>query len=133
LAGCANASGGSGGRANQLRLGYQPPYIVVSALRRQAQLTKAITDAGTTTDFRQLLTLDPITEAITGNSLDLGIGGTPVAALAAGQPFIAVVEKSPRTQAVLVKQAPPSRHQRVCAVRRSARPAPRRRCSWCGS
>ncbi len=45
-----------------------------------------------------------LAEALSANALDLGLGGTPVAAIASGQPIrvIALVERSPKTHALLV-------------------------------
>lgn len=87
-----------------LRLGFQPPYVAVYALREQKLLEKAFTGQSTNFEFRRLLSLKPVTEALSAGAIDLGLGGTPVAAIASGQPIrvIALVERSPKTHALLV-------------------------------
>ncbi|WP_242063059.1 aliphatic sulfonate ABC transporter substrate-binding protein [Nostoc sp. FACHB-145] len=87
-----------------LRLGFQPPYVAVYALREQKLLEKAFAGKSTNFEFRRLLSLKPVTEAISAGAIDLGLGGTPVAAIASGQPIriIALVERSPKTHALLV-------------------------------
>ena len=88
----------------RLRLGFQPPYVAVYALREQKLLEKAFAGQSTNFEFRRLLSLKPVTEALSADALDLGLGGTPVAAIASGQPIrvIALVERSPKTHALLV-------------------------------
>ncbi|OUL34994.1 aliphatic sulfonate ABC transporter substrate-binding protein [Nostoc sp. T09] len=88
----------------KLRLGFQPPYVAVYALREQKLLEKALAGKSTTVEFRRMLSLKPVTEALSASAIDLGLGGTPVAAIAAGIPIkiIALVERSPKTHALLV-------------------------------
>ncbi|MEH1819636.1 MAG: aliphatic sulfonate ABC transporter substrate-binding protein [Nostoc sp.] len=90
--------------ASKLRLGFQPPYVAVFALRQQKFLEKAFAGQSTSFEYRRLLSLKPVTEALSAGALDLGLGGTPVAAIAAGQPIrvIALVERSPKTHGLLV-------------------------------
>lgn len=88
----------------KLRLGFQPPYVAVYALREQKLLEKALAEKSTSVEFRRMLSLKPVTEALSASAIDLGLGGTPVAAISAGQPIkiIALVERSPKTHALLV-------------------------------
>lgn len=92
------------GIAPTLRLGFQRPYIAVFALEQQRLLQAAFGAQAPAIEFRRLLSLDPIVEALVGGSVDLGMGGTPLGAIAAGQPIkvVALVERSPKTHAVLV-------------------------------
>ncbi|MEH2150309.1 aliphatic sulfonate ABC transporter substrate-binding protein [Nostoc sp.] len=78
--------------------------MAVYALREQKLLEKAFAGQSTNFEFRRLLSLKPVAEALSANALDLGLGGTPVAAIASGQPIrvIALVERSPKTHALLV-------------------------------
>jgi sulfonate transport system substrate-binding protein len=94
----------AGASAPTLRLGFQPPYIAVFALQQQGLLDAAFKDTGTSVDARRLLSLNPIVEALAGGSLDLGLGGTPLGAIASGQPItvLALIERSPKTHAILV-------------------------------
>lgn len=93
-----------GTNSSTLRLGFQPPYVAVYALREQKLLDKAFVGQSTNFEFRRLLSLKPVTEALSAGAIDLGLGGTPVAAIASGQPIrvIALVERSPKTHALLV-------------------------------
>jgi sulfonate transport system substrate-binding protein len=88
----------------KLRLGFQPPYVAVYALREQKLLEKAFAGQSINFEFHRLLSLKPVTEALSASAIDLGLGGTPIAAIAAGQPIrvIALVERSPKTHALLV-------------------------------
>ncbi len=90
--------------STKLRLGFQPPYVAVYALREQKLLEKAFAGQSINFEFRRLLSLKPVTEALSAGAIDLGLGGTPIAAIAAGQPIqvIALVERSPKTHALLV-------------------------------
>ena len=97
-------AGNKSTNSTRLRLGFQPPYVAVYALREQKLLEKAFAGQSTNFEFRRLLSLKPVTEALSADALDLGLGGTPVAAIASGQPIrvIALVERSPKTHALLV-------------------------------
>ncbi|MHC5733374.1 aliphatic sulfonate ABC transporter substrate-binding protein [Nostoc sp.] len=97
-------AGNKSTNSTTLRLGFQPPYVAVYALREQKLLEKAFAGQSTNFEFRRLLSLKPVAEALSANALDLGLGGTPVAAIASGQPIrvIALVERSPKTHALLV-------------------------------
>jgi sulfonate transport system substrate-binding protein len=109
LAACGSqtSTSSSGGVpvAPTLRLAFQPPYIAVFVLQQQKLLEKAFKGSSINIQYRLLLSLDPISEAVAGGSVDLGLGGTPIAAIASGQPIhvVAVVEHSPKTHAILVK------------------------------
>ncbi|MEH2107645.1 MAG: aliphatic sulfonate ABC transporter substrate-binding protein [Nostoc sp.] len=97
-------AGNKSTNSTTLRLGFQPPYVAVYALREQKLLEKAFAGQSINFEFRRLLSLKPVAEALSANALDLGLGGTPVAAIASGQPIrvIALVERSPKTHALLV-------------------------------
>ncbi|AFY32754.1 ABC transporter substrate-binding protein [Calothrix sp. PCC 7507] len=99
-----NAATNTSKTAPKLRLGFQPPYVAVHALREQKLLEKAFAGESTSFEFSRLLSLKPVTEALSAGAIDLGLGGTPIAAIAAGQPIrvIALVERSPKTHALLV-------------------------------
>lgn len=113
LAACGSqastSSNGGVPTAPMLRLAFQPPYIAVFVLQQQKLLEQAFKGSSTTVQYRLLLSLDPIAEALSGGSVDLGLGGTPIAAIASGQPIhvVAVVEHSPKTHAILVKPGSP--------------------------
>jgi sulfonate transport system substrate-binding protein len=112
LASCgpAQTSGGSGSShiAPHLRLAFQPPYIAVFVLQQQKLLEKAFHGSSIDIQYHSLLSLDPIAEAVAGGAVDLGMGSPPIGAIASGQPirFIALVEHSPKTHAILVKPGP---------------------------
>ncbi|HZR41619.1 MAG TPA: aliphatic sulfonate ABC transporter substrate-binding protein [Ktedonobacteraceae bacterium] len=91
--------------APTLRLAFQPPYIGVFVLQQQKLLEQAFKGTSIDIQYRLLLSLDPIAEALSGGSVDLGMGGTPIAAIASHQPIrvVAVVEHSPKTHAILVR------------------------------
>lgn len=99
----------SGATAPDLRLGYQPPYIGVAVMQQQKLLDEAFRGEKINLAYQRLLSPTPIYEALAGGSLDLGMGGPPIAALANGSPFkiIAVIERSPRTHALLVRPDSP--------------------------
>ncbi len=92
-----------------LRLGYQPPYIGVAVMQQQKLLDDAFKGEKINLAYQRLLSPTPIYEALAGGSLDLGMGGPPIAALANGQPFqiLAVIERSPKTHALLVNPDSP--------------------------
>lgn len=111
LAACGGPAQSSGGANNgsqaapTLRLAFQPPYIGVFVLQQQKLLEQAFKGTPTTIQYRLLLSLDPIAEALSGGAVDLGMGGTPIAAIASDHPIrvVALVEHSPRTHAILVR------------------------------
>ncbi len=103
--GSSQGAGASGpAAAPTLRLAFQPPYIAVFVLQQQKLLEKVL-GSSTSIQYRRLLSLDPISEAIAGGSVDLGMGGTPIGAIASNQPIriLALVEHSPKTHAILVR------------------------------
>lgn len=91
--------------APTLHLAFQPPYIAVFVLQQQKLLEQAFKGTSTDIQYRLLLSLDPIAEALAGGAVDLGLGGTPIAAIASGHPIriVALVEHSPKTHAILVR------------------------------
>jgi sulfonate transport system substrate-binding protein len=95
--------------ASTLRLAFQPPYIGVFVLQQQKLLEQAFKGSSIDIQYRLLLSLDPIAEAIAGGAVDLGMGGTPIGAIASNQPIrvVAVVEHSPKTHAILVRPNSP--------------------------
>ncbi|MBV9388159.1 MAG: aliphatic sulfonate ABC transporter substrate-binding protein, partial [Chroococcidiopsidaceae cyanobacterium CP_BM_ER_R8_30] len=99
----------SQGNTPQLRLGFQPPYVAVFAMRQQRLLEQALTRQQTDVEYHRLLSLNPITEAVAGGALDLGIGGPPILAIASELPIriVALVERSPKTHALLVRPDSP--------------------------
>lgn len=99
----------TGPTASDLRLGYQPPYIGVAVMQQQKLLDDAFKGEKINLAYQRLLSPTPIYEALAGGSLDLGMGGPPIAALANGQPFqiLAVIEHSPKTHALLVNPDSP--------------------------
>jgi len=100
----AKPAGQGGAVAPDLRLGFQPPYVSVFVMQKQKLLEEEFKGDKINIEYRKLLSPTPIYEALTGSSLDIGMGGPPVAALASGQPFriIALTERSPKTHALLV-------------------------------
>jgi len=99
----------TGPTAPDLRLGYQPPYIGVAVMQQQKLLDDAFKGEKINIAYQRLLSPTPIYEALAGGSLDFGMGGPPIAALANGQPFqiLAVIERSPKTHALLVSPDSP--------------------------
>ena len=93
------------GKAPTLHLAFQPPYIGVFVLQQQKLLEEAFKGQKIDIQYRLLLSLDPIAEALSGGAVDLGMGGTPFAAIASGHPIriVALVEHSPKTHAILVR------------------------------
>lgn len=93
----------------KLRLAFQPPYVAVFAIREQGLLDKAFAGQAINVEYRRMLSLKPVSEALSAGAVDLGLGGTPIAAIAAGQPIrvIALVERSPKTHALLVRPNSP--------------------------
>jgi ABC-type nitrate/sulfonate/bicarbonate transport system substrate-binding protein len=81
------------------------PYIGVFALQQQELLEQAFKGSSINIQYRLLLSLDPIAEALSGGAVDLGMSGTPFGAIASGQPIrvVALVEHSPKTHAILVR------------------------------
>jgi sulfonate transport system substrate-binding protein len=106
-AGTAAAAGGTS--AAKLRLGFQPPYVAVYTLQEQKLLEKAFAGKPTSFEAFRMLSLKPVTEAIASSAIDLGIGGTPIPGIAADLPIrvIAIVERSPKTHAILVSPNSP--------------------------
>ncbi|ADI12580.1 putative sulfonate ABC transporter, sulfonate-binding protein [Streptomyces bingchenggensis BCW-1] len=108
LAACGTGASASGsaakGVAGQLRIGFQPPYIVMDVLQKQKTLASALSGDGTDVSLK---VLDPtiIQQSVAGRALDLGLGGLGPIQLSS-QPFtvVALVEHSPRTQALLVRK-----------------------------
>ena len=88
----------------EIRLGFQPPYVTVWVMQRQKLLEEAFKATNTSIEFRKVLSPAPMYEALAGSSLDLGMGGPPIAAMAAGRPIrvVALTERSPKTHALLV-------------------------------
>jgi sulfonate transport system substrate-binding protein len=108
LAACGSGAAASGsvakGVAGQLRIGFQPPYIVMDVLQKRKTLASALHGDGTDVSLK---VLDPtvIQQSVAGRALDLGVGGLGPIQLSS-QPFsvVALVEHSPRTQALLVRE-----------------------------
>jgi sulfonate transport system substrate-binding protein len=99
----APASGG-GSTPPEIRLGFQPPYVAVWVMQRQKLLEEEFTANNVNVVFQKLLSPAPMYEALTGGSLDLGMGGPPTTTIAAGRPIkiVALTERSPKTHAILV-------------------------------
>ena len=93
----------------ELRLGFQPPYVAVWVMQRQNLLEEAFKASNTSIEFRKVLSPAPMYEALTGGSLDLGMGGPPIPAMAAGRPIrvVALTERSPKTHALLASPSGP--------------------------
>lgn len=100
----------SGGKdASKLRVGFQPPYVAIYTLQQQKFLEQAFVSKSTEFEFRRMLSLKPVAEALSASAIDLGLGGTPIPAIASGLPIrvIALVERSPKTHAILVRPDSP--------------------------
>ena len=50
-------------------------------------MEKAFAGQSINFEFHRLLSLKPVTEALSASAIDPGLGGTPIAAIAAGQPI----------------------------------------------
>jgi sulfonate transport system substrate-binding protein len=94
---------------SELRLGFQPPYVAVWVMQRQKLLEEAFKASNTSIEFRKVLSPAPMYEALAGGSLDLGMGGPPIPAIAAGRPIrvVALTERSPKTHALLANPSGP--------------------------
>ena len=93
----------------ELRLGFQPPYVAVWVMQRQKLLEEAFKASNTNVEFRKVLSPAPMYEALAGGSLDLGMGGPPIPAIAGGRPIrvVALTERSPKTHALLANPSGP--------------------------
>ncbi|MDP8922008.1 MAG: aliphatic sulfonate ABC transporter substrate-binding protein, partial [Chloroflexota bacterium] len=89
---------------SEVRLGFQPPYVAVWVMQRQKLLEEAFKASNASVEYRKVLSPAPMYEALAGGSLDLGMGGPPIPAIAAGRPIrvVALTERSPKTHALLV-------------------------------
>jgi sulfonate transport system substrate-binding protein len=99
----------SGSTPPEIRLGFQPPYVAVWVMQRQKLLEEEFKANGVNVQFQKVLSPAPMYEALTGGSLDLGMGGPPTTTIAAGRPIkiVALTERSPKTHAILVKPDSP--------------------------
>jgi sulfonate transport system substrate-binding protein len=99
----------SGSTPPTIRLGFQPPYVAVWVMQRQKLLEEEFKANNVNVQFQKLLSPAPMYEALTGGSLDLGMGGPPTTTIAAGRPLkiVALTERSPKTHAILVKPDSP--------------------------
>ena len=87
------------------RLGFQPPYVAIWVMQRQKLLEEEFKANGVNVQFQKVLSPAPMYEALTGGSLDMGMGGAPIPTIAAGRPLkvVALTERSPKTHALLAK------------------------------
>ena len=87
------------------RLGFQPPYVAIWVMQRQKLLEEEFKANNVNVQFQKVLSPPPMYEALTGGSLDLGMGGPPIPTIAAGRPIkvVALTERSPKTHAILAK------------------------------
>ncbi|MCC6174188.1 MAG: aliphatic sulfonate ABC transporter substrate-binding protein [Chloroflexi bacterium] len=101
----------SGNTPAEIRLGFQPPYVAIWVMQRQKLLEEEFKANNVKVQFQKVLSPPPMYEALTGGSLDLGMGGPPIPAIAAGRPMriVALTERSPKTHALLVKPDGPLR------------------------
>jgi sulfonate transport system substrate-binding protein len=99
----------AGATPPDIRLGFQPPYVAIWVMQRQKLLEEEFKANGVNVQFQKVLSPAPMYEALTGGSLDLGMGGPPIPTLAAGRPIkvVALTERSPKTHALLVKPDSP--------------------------
>jgi sulfonate transport system substrate-binding protein len=99
----------SGSTPPEFRLGFQPPYVAIWVMQRQKLLEEEFKANGVNVQFQKVLSPAPMYEALTGGSLDLGMGGPPIPTIAAGRPIkiVALTERSPKTHALLVKPDSP--------------------------
>jgi sulfonate transport system substrate-binding protein len=95
----------SGGMPSELRLGFQPPYVAIWVMQRQKLLEEEFKADKVNIQFQKVLSPAPMYEALAGGSLDLGMGGPPIPAIAAGRPIriVALTERSPKTHALLAR------------------------------
>ena len=100
---------GSGSTPPEIRLGFQPPYVAVWVMQRQKLLEEEFKANNVKVQFQKVLSPAPMYEALTGGSLDLGMGGPPTTTIAAGRPIkiVALTERSPKTHALLVRPDSP--------------------------
>jgi sulfonate transport system substrate-binding protein len=105
----ASSTSEGGKNPSTVRIGFQPPYIPVIAMKNQKLLEKTFGDSSPAIEYKEFLSLTPIAEAVSSGALDLAIGGTPVTAIAAGAPIriLALTERSPKTHAILVRPNSP--------------------------
>lgn len=103
------AAASAGAVAPDLRIGFQPPYVAVFAMQKQQLLEKEFKGDKININWTRVVSPAPMYDALAGGSLDLGMGGTPIPQIAGGRPFrvIALIERSPKTHALLVKPDSP--------------------------
>lgn len=94
---------GGGSVPTDFRLGFQPPYVAIWVMQRQKLLEEEFKGSNINIQFQKLLSPAPMYEALTGGSLDMGMGGAPIPTIAAGRPLkiVALTERSPKTHAML--------------------------------
>lgn len=95
----------AGSTPPELRLGFQPPYVAIWVMQRQKLLEEEFKAQNVNVQFQKVLSPAPMYEALTGGSLDLGMGGPPITTIAAGRPIrvVALTERSPKTHALLAR------------------------------
>jgi len=95
----------AGSTPPDFRLGFQPPYVAIWVMQRQKLLEEEFKANNVNVQFQKVLSPPPMYEALTGGSLDLGMGGPPIPTIAAGRPIkvVALTERSPKTHAILAK------------------------------
>jgi sulfonate transport system substrate-binding protein len=93
----------SGSTPPDFRLGFQPPYVAIWVMQRQKLLEEEFKANNVNVQFQKVLSPAPMYEALTGGTLDLGMGGPPIPTIAAGRPIkvVALTERSPKTHALL--------------------------------
>lgn len=93
----------AGSTPPDFRLGFQPPYVAIWVMQRQKLLEEEFKANNVNVQFQKVLSPAPMYEALTGGSLDLGMGGPPIPTIAAGRPIkvVALTERSPKTHALL--------------------------------
>ena len=95
----------AGSTPPEFRLGFQPPYVAIWVMQRQKLLEEEFKANNVNVQFQKVLSPAPMYEALTGGSLDMGMGGPPIPTMAAGRPIrvVALTERSPKTHALLAK------------------------------
>ncbi|MGE3270361.1 MAG: ABC transporter substrate-binding protein [Chloroflexota bacterium] len=99
----------AGSTPPEFRLGFQPPYVAIWVMQRQQLLEEEFKANNVKIQYQKVLSPAPMYEALTGSSLDMGMGGPPTTTIAAGRPLkiVALTERSPKTHAMLVKPDSP--------------------------
>ncbi|HEY9641653.1 MAG TPA: sulfonate ABC transporter substrate-binding protein [Coleofasciculaceae cyanobacterium] len=104
-------AGSSPARGQVVHIGYQKAATILSALKAQGSLEKALAASGSSVEWTEFPAGAPMLEAMNAGSIDFGYTGEapPIFAQAAGTPvrYVAYDPWSPKGEAIVVPQDSP--------------------------